>query len=380
LSLDEVPFDRVPVRTAIAVIGGGPAGAAAAITLARRGHEVLVIERLDAPRVQVGETLPPGIRPVLESLGVWSDFVADGHLPSVGNTSVWGSPEPRDVEFIFSPHGCGWHVDRRRFQAMLLRAAAAAGATICRGWELSRAEVGGGGEPGMRIELASAEGRDEVRARLVIDASGRSSALARSLGITRIVVDQLVGVVGYLAPGPGGPIASRATLIEAVEGGWWYSALLPTGELVVVYMTDADLVTAHGARTKEGWEALLGQSQQTRARAAEGGYRLAGSPQVVAAGTSFLSPLVGDAWLAAGDAAATYDPLSSQGILTALTLGIRAAEAAIARLAGDALALASYRQETHRSLARYLAMRASFYAMEKRWPESPFWHRRGLPV
>ncbi len=114
----------------VAVLGGGPAGAATALELARRGRSVVLLEatRFDGPRV--GETLPPEANPLLRRLGVWDAFLASGPLESPGIVSVWGSPRPSETDFIANRHGPGWHVDRNAFDALLCAAAADAGADV----------------------------------------------------------------------------------------------------------------------------------------------------------------------------------------------------------------------------------------------------------
>src|SRR5258708_6693778 len=103
----------------VAVMGGGPAGATAALCLARRGRSVAVFEAggFEAPRY--GETLPPEITPLLKRLGLWDDFIATRPLDSPGIVSVWGNREPHEQDFVRNVHGCGWHVDRSRFDEML---------------------------------------------------------------------------------------------------------------------------------------------------------------------------------------------------------------------------------------------------------------------
>src|SRR3954452_12046394 len=96
----------------VAVVGGGPAGSAAAGRLARSGCRVVLLERsrFDAPRV--GESLAPSTNPLLTELGVWSRFAGLRPLPSFGTRSVWGGAEPQSHSHLVSRHGCGWHVDR----------------------------------------------------------------------------------------------------------------------------------------------------------------------------------------------------------------------------------------------------------------------------
>src|SRR5882724_3457694 len=88
----------------IVVLGSGPSGAAAAAELARRGLRTALVGRTVDLRPNVGECLPPGIRPQLEKAGVWEAFLHAGHTPSAGIRSVWGSPEPADRDFILSPY------------------------------------------------------------------------------------------------------------------------------------------------------------------------------------------------------------------------------------------------------------------------------------
>ena len=109
----------------VVILGGGPAGAAAALSLRRHAPKlsVAIVEQsnYDAPRV--GETLPPTVRGVLEQLGVWETFVGEGHVAAYGTCAAWGSDELYDNEFIYSPAGRGWHLDRSRFDRMLSREA-----------------------------------------------------------------------------------------------------------------------------------------------------------------------------------------------------------------------------------------------------------------
>ena len=95
-----------------------------------------------------------------------------------------------------------------------------------------------------------------------------------------------------------------------------------------------------------------------------------------AAHSATLEPCAGDGFLAAGDAALAFDPLSSQGLLNALFTGLAAAEAADSHLRGDAEALPRYRETISGIAAAYRRHLSTFYAMEQRWPRAAFWERR----
>src|SRR5262249_58102825 len=75
----------------VAVVGGGPAGAATALCLARTGRSVALLERADAPGFHAGETLAPEVRSPLAQLGVWDRFVADHHRSTHSLWSAWGA-------------------------------------------------------------------------------------------------------------------------------------------------------------------------------------------------------------------------------------------------------------------------------------------------
>src|SRR4051794_7742445 len=106
------------------VIGGGPAGCAAAIALARGGHSVCIVEDRQAGDFKVGESLPPAIKPLLQTLGAMTACNGEWAIPSHGNQSAWGSPRLTDTDFIRDPNGHGWHLDRAQFDAELRTVAA----------------------------------------------------------------------------------------------------------------------------------------------------------------------------------------------------------------------------------------------------------------
>ena len=89
--------------------------------------------------------------------------------------------------------------------------------------------------------------------------------------------------------------------------------------------------------------------------------------------------MAGDRWLAVGDAALALDPLSSQGILTAMYSGMLAGRALDTHLSGNPKRLASYPSRLGAIATAYQRNRQAFYAMEWRWPDQAFWRRRTGP-
>ena len=168
--------------------------------------------------------------------------------------------------------------------------------------------------------------------------------------------------------------ADACTLVEACADGWWYSAWLPDARLMAVYMTDADLLPRARATWPAFWQAQLRQTIHTRERLRGGAAPAA--LRVAAANSARLDCVSGSNWLAVGDAALSFDPLSSQGLLQALASGLRAGEAIHRCLAGEAAALNEYANQTEKLADNYARLRAAYYGRERRWPQSVFWQRR----
>jgi flavin-dependent dehydrogenase len=104
----------------VAVVGGGPAGAACALELSRSGLSVAILERTDLSAQRIGEALRPDAMPQLQALGVWDAFARDGHRACPGNLTVWADSTTRENDFICHPYGNGWHVERVLFDRTLL--------------------------------------------------------------------------------------------------------------------------------------------------------------------------------------------------------------------------------------------------------------------
>lgn len=360
----------------VAVIGAGPAGAATALQLARAGCRVLLIERstFDAPRV--GESLAPSVQPLLVELGVWDRFLALGPLPCWGTRSVWGAAEPQVHSHLMSPYGCGWHVDRLRFDRLLAEAAVAAGATLLAGVRLGDCVEQRDGA--WRLTVCGGERISQATVRVVVDAAGRGARVSQTLGAKRLVCDRLVGVAVLFG---GVPNDSQGyTLVETSADGWWYSAPVGSDRMVVMLMTDGDLGGRGGLMCRANWQVRLQAAHATAARL--GDAPAVWGPRVFSAVSQRLHRNdTASRWLAVGDAALAVDPASGSGVVRALRTARAGAEAALELLQRNSCAaLESYEADRDREFAHYLRERAMYYGLEQRWHESPFWQRRRLPT
>ena len=360
----------------VAIVGGGPAGASASIELARAGYRVLILEKSQNRSVlKVGESLPPTAMPLLRKLNALEQVRRDGHLPSYGNNSAWGSSRVQSTDFIKNPFGHGWHLDRHKFDAGLLSSAEQAGVQVFHGPQ--GVTVLSTQEERWHLCFPCGEVRHEIVTPWVIDCTGRASWLARQEKIKRVRYDRLVAFVSEFCHAEAAvEDLSTSTLIESTRHGWWYTARIPNNNRVVVYHTDADCPTAVSARSQPGFSELLSQTYQIKTILAQGGYEAMRRPRPTLADSSRLARIIDHRWIAAGDAAAAYDPLSSQGIVSALYWGSRAGRSLTAHLQGDLTALPAYQDLLENYYLQYLDQRHQYYCHENRWPTETFWRRR----
>ena len=317
----------------VAIIGGGPAGAAAALYLARNGAACTLIEA--GARATAGECVPPEAAPLLARAGL-IDPSTEGHRASAGVRVNWTGEETTH-DYLTRPHGRGWNLDRLTFDEGLRARAEAAGAHV-----LKARFHGLAGVSPFRLVL-SAEGEVlECAADAVLDASGRVSAFARRAGAKRFQHDRLIALHARHT----GVVEDPRLLIERTEAGWWYSAGLRDA-LVVSF------------QTRDNLKAPPPPPPATRRRLQEL------SPASVtryAAGSSRLDAIAGEGWLAIGDAAVAHDPLSGHGIAAALRSGFDGAAAMLAWLSGNKRALRMHAEIRDAAWRAYIDGLAAYYA------------------
>ncbi|HEX4217418.1 MAG TPA: tryptophan 7-halogenase, partial [Acidimicrobiales bacterium] len=283
-------------------MGGGPAGCAAAAAASGQGATVVLLDPLAAPALEtaprVGETAAPGTpRLIAEIFGTEGDtaFTADRHLLCPGTVSAWGSGRPTVTDHLLNPLGGAWNLDRGRFDDDLRRAVVRLGAEV-RPAKVATAERDSDG-----WVLGTLTDRPHrLRADVVIDASGRGARVARQLGARQIHGDHLVALWSRWLVDEADQRAS--TYIESVEGGWWYSTLLPAGHRVVAHLTDADLLPTRGLARQDLVMSARELPLIGELLGASGEPTLAGEARVTVARSSRLDHVVGPGWLATGDA------------------------------------------------------------------------------
>lgn len=347
----------------VAVIGGGPAGAAAALTLRRHapGRRVVLIEAGRHDRPKPGEVLPAVAQGLLRQLGAWTLFSDAAFVENRTLVSAWADEPPGEKHSIFSAHGAGWHLDRARFDRLMLRAAEVAGVEVRLGTAVRSATRE---NRGWRLKLVNAD----IIAQAVIWATGRSWGLARHFGAKVTAHGHLAAYSRFFDGAPG----DCRMVVEARPEGWWYSADLPGRRRVVACLTDPDL--GNGLRQADHWYRSLAATQFV-ARLLPAGAREITS-LVKPAGTATIDPAAGERWVAAGDCLFAADPLSSRGIVHALRSGILAAYAVSDMLEGrEDLARARYSMIAAQGFSDYVPMLAAHYAAAARW-DTPFWQRR----
>jgi flavin-dependent dehydrogenase len=354
-------------RHDVVVVGGGPAGLAAALSLVSAGLSVAVLERSGYDSLRVGEHLPPGAKPLLADLGLTAVLQQDGHAACPGIRSVWGSDEVIEKDYLFNPHGEGMNLFRPRFDRSLAREAAARGVAMSTRAKLLDVAR----RAGTWTIAASCDGaRREHEAAFVIDASGRSAGFAKRLGARPIVHDNLIGLFARCRAAS----KDRRIHIEAQEQGWWYAAGLADDSLVATFMTDADLIDDCGASRAAFWREQIDRTRLIRRHADLDA--AVDDVHVRSARTQRLDRIAGDGWLALGDAAMSFDPLSSDGLAKAFEVGMRAAAVAAACCGGDRSRLRDYEEDAENRFAKYLRGRLQNYRAERRWTRSAFWLRR----
>jgi flavin-dependent dehydrogenase len=285
----------------IVVIGGGPAGSATAIICARAGLRVTLVERSAFPRQVPGDTLHPGVLPLLRTLGVENQVLAAGFVRHEGHCVKWDGP-PRFVPFGSDSKGLwrGLQAWRPRFDAILLERVRQLGVCIeqpsqprllRRGW-------------GKVIGIVTDQG--PLDANFVVDATGTRGWLTQQLGLKmECVSPRLTACYGYATGSC--PERDAVPALSADAAGWTWVARVRSQ----IYQWTR--LNFDGQRPDPDWLpaelAKLKACQPTRG--ADVTWRIASSP-------------AGPGYFLVGDAAAALDPCSSHGVLRALMSGMYA--------------------------------------------------------
>ncbi|MFC6690245.1 NAD(P)/FAD-dependent oxidoreductase [Pseudomonas lini] len=165
----------------VVIVGAGPAGSAAAIFCAQHGLRVALLEQSAVCRDRPGETLPPGIEPLLQQLGIAHEILQGSFIRHTGNWVQWGT-ERHFNAFGGEPDNPwrGFQIPRRLFDSLLLSQAQASGVSVvrpCRAKKVIRKD-----DSVIGVETD----KGVFPCSYMIDASGGNGWLARQLALERL--------------------------------------------------------------------------------------------------------------------------------------------------------------------------------------------------
>jgi flavin-dependent dehydrogenase len=298
------------------------------------------------------------------------------YIQNLGMQSYWGSEQVHIVDHLRNPVGLSKSLDRKAFEAYLRASAIKRGVQCVWPTKLYRSTFE---DHKWNVMTKSDDHKEQhIQATFVIDATGRQSHFAKSLGIKRLHIDKLIACWATLP----NKEENKMSTIAATENGWWYSAVVPNNKRILAFQTDSDLIDRSAIKDLDAFIKLSKGNKQIN-HILENNVDEICFQGTVAANSTRLEHVIGQQWAALGDAAISFDPLSSQGMFNAMASALQLKKLLIASdvihnstPAKEAQFQGTYTQQINSIWDQYLYHKNLFYKAEMRWTEHPFWKRR----
>jgi len=306
----------------VVILGGGPAGSTVATILADQGLDVVVLEKDHFPRFHIGESLLPATVAIFDRLGVHDEIRAQFvHKPGgkwlYGNEPVRGDFAKYDSRATFKDTPYSYLVERATFDKLLIDRSIRAGADVRFGSEVR-------GVLNEDDRIAGVHGTDdngdafEVRARVVVDATGLRAFVPASLGIREVTQPQRMGIYAqYEADPASDDIEAGWFAGQMFYDGWTWLIKLPDRKYSVGAVMHVDRFRNSGKSPEVLLEQLVDENDLLNNGMASDRERIS---DVMVTGNmgSRSDSLCGDGWVAVGDAAFFIDPCYSSGVHLAM--------------------------------------------------------------
>lgn len=364
------------------VVGGGPAGSAAAAIAARHGLAVLLLEADRHPRLHLGESLLPGVVPILDEMGALAEVEAAGFTRKTGSTHWnWGLTQAWDLWFAETEeYDHAWLVERARFDDLLFRSAGRAGAVTHQ-----QAAAQGFLREGERVVGVEWTRRGEQQARvarapLTVDATGQAALLSRELGLRTMIpgLQHHASWAHYEGAGRLPAPRTAQALLAAEERHWYWYFPLDERLTSVGVVFQEDYRELPEEQRAKSFEEVVQANARLRALLGPNARRVT-SVHSQRDWSYRLSQVAGPGWLLAGDSSGFIDPILSTGVFLAMHAGALCARAAVAVKGGqpEAAALARY-QQAHASLFGDIVRLVRFFYQRNLPNTEYFWESKRI--